>query len=262
MKKILISTLVLLIGLVSMSFAPAKDGVVLRLNPKANKTYTINTKITMMNLMDIQGQTMTSTQSTESRQSITAKEIGEQEVSFEGKVDAMKMTISQMGMTLTYDSEHPEKTSPLLADQVKELNASLDEVSTSKFDKKGNSIDEEQEASLTQFQTAIIPLPEEAIHEGYQWNSKRSQDVSGIAINSNITYTVKKITKKHVELEVKGVVEGDETVSGTYEGAVTLSTETGMVENSTIKQSISLTISQQGMSIPMTITGTTTTTVE
>jgi len=262
MKKILFTSLLVLIGIVTLSFTPAKDKVVLRLQPKAEKTYTINTKISMMNIMEVQDQMMTSTQSNDTRQSITIKDVNEDAITVDGKVESMKMTISQMGMTLTYDSENPDKTSPLLADQVKELDAALNDVSTYKFDTKGNSIDEGQDPSLAQINSAIIPLPEEAVGEGDQWNSKRSQDVSGMAINANITYTVKKITKKHVELEVNGVVEGGEDVSGTYEGTMTLDRATGMVKNSTIKQNISLTISQQGLSIPMTMTGTTTITVE
>ena len=45
---------------------------------------------------------------------------------------------------------------------------------------------------------------------------------------------------------------------GSYEGTASINPQTGMVMNSSIKQNISMTISEQGLSIPMTMVGTTT----
>lgn len=267
MKKILIPSLIVLFGFIAMSLTPAKDSVTLRLKPNNGATYTVNTKSTLMNMMEIQGQSMTSIQSNESRQSLTVKEVKENEITFEGKTEAMKMTISQMGMVLTYDSEHPEKTSPMLADQADELGKGLNKPFISKYNSLSKIIEnddhkEDEEASLGKATSALIPLPSEPVSVGSSWTSEKTQSISGTTIKANMTYKVTKITRKRIELEVTGTVEDDNETSGTYSGTASLNPATGMLIKSVIKQNISMTISQQGLTIPLTLSGTTTTTVE
>jgi hypothetical protein len=262
MKKFLIPTLMILIGFIALSFTPAKDGVALRLNPKKGATYTIKTKASLMNLMEVQGQSMSMTQIIESRQTFSAKELNAEEVTIEGKTEAMKLTISQMGMTLTYDSEHPEKTSPMLAEQTEALSEELNKVKTAKFDLLGNMIEAEgdDEANLAQV-NAIIPLPTEPVEVGSTWTFENKQAAGSTEINATMTYTVTKISKKSIDLNVKGVVSADE-INGSYEGTASLNPQTGLLITSSIKQNISMTVSEQGMTIPLTMTGTTTITVE
>lgn len=265
MKKA-IPFLIILMGLSTLS-VNAQKAITLKLNPNKGDTYTVVTKNSIMNLMEVQGQSMNSTQITETRQSLTVIETKDDEITFETKPEAMKLTISQMGMTLTYDSEHPEKTSPLLAGQIEELGEALNEVFTSKYDAMGKSIDDEEEddeedANIGKVGKAIIPLPEGPVNVGTKWTSHKSQSVSGTRIEATVNYEVTKITKKSVEVVLTGTVEGDSETSGTYEGTITLNPQTGMVIKSVIKPNISLTISQQGLSIPITMSGTTTTTVE
>jgi hypothetical protein len=263
MKKILIPSLMLLIGFITLSFTPAKDGVVLRLKPNKGATFTVNTKVSMMNMMDVQGQSITTTQVSETRQSMTVKDVNEKEVSFDEKVEALKLTISQMGMVLTYDSEHPEKTSPMLANQVDEISAVLNEVTTTKYDVQGNPVEEDEEKDQTsQSGSAIIPLADDAISEGSTWNTHKVQDISGTKLVADMNYKVTKVSKKSIEIAITGTISGDEEVSGSYEGTASINPETGMLIKSNIKMNASLTVSQQGMTFPLTMNGTTTVTVE
>lgn len=261
MNKRILFLLLLLIGWSSLPLQAQKE-VTVRLHPKAGATYTATIKNTMMNLMEVQGQTMTMTQTMETRSSFTPKTVNDNEVVIEGQNDALKLTISQMGMVLTYDSEHPEKTSPMIADQTDELSSSLNKPYTMSFDALGNRTSDEEDAEMSQLGGVIIQLPNEPLKVGSTWNASKNQEVSGTALNASMTYTVTKISKKGIEIDVKGTIEGGEEASGTYEGTASIDPETGLITKSSIKQNLSTTISEQGLSIPVTINGTTTVTLE
>lgn len=261
MKKSIIPILFILIGMSTLPLHAQKEAV-LRLNPKEGVTYTVNTKNTMMNLMEVEGQHMSSTQTMGFRQTFTAKERNEETVTVEGQVEAIQLTVSQMGMSFTYDSEHPEKTSPMLAGQTDELESMVKVPSIVQFDVLGHHLDTVKMAGMAESISAIIPLPEDPVKVGSTWTSRKGQNISDTVVNADMTYTVTKISKKSVEVKVEGVVEGDEEFSGTYDGTASISTETGLVTSSSIKTNLSLTVEEQGLSIPLTMTGTTTVTLE
>ena len=123
-KKLLTPMFLVLIGLATLSFM-AKETISLRLHPEQGKSYTVNSKATSMSLMEVQGQTINMTQTMETNQSFSVKETNDTQSVFESQIESLKMSISQMGMKFEYDSEHPEKTSPMIADQTKELEKSI-----------------------------------------------------------------------------------------------------------------------------------------
>ena len=261
MKKTLRRTApvaLVLIGLATLSFM-AKDGITLRLKPQQGKTYTITTKANMMMMMEAQGQTMNQTQSMEYRQSFTAKNVTAKDVELETKIEAMKMSISKMGMKLEYDSEHPEKTSPMLAGQTAEMDKAINKTGTVKYDVMGHVIDS-LDLEMSQLGGVIIQLPEEELGIGSTWSVDKSQNVSGTEMNVHYTYTVSAISKKSVDLTVAGTVtgKGAEEISGNYNGTASIDPVQGFVTKSNLKSNLSMTLSQQGLSIPMTMVGTTT----
>lgn len=260
MKRIL-SILLVLFGLSTLPLQAQKE-VTLRLHPEKGLTYTVHTKNSMMNLIEVQGQSMASSQTTEMKHSFVAKDLNDQVITVEGTLKAMKVTISQMGMSLTYDSEHPEKTSPMLAGQTDEFEKEINVPTIVQFDCLGHHTDTTEMANMVQSISAIIPLPEEPIRVGSSWTSHRSQDISGTAIDAKMTYTVTKISKKSVEVSVEGKVEGTEGISGSYEGTATLNPVTGLVVKSNVKMNMSMTLEQEGLSLPLTMSGTTTVTLE
>jgi len=260
MKKVqkLTPMLLVLMGLAMLSFM-SKDSVTLRLHPVQGKIYTITTKATTMNLMEVQGQTINSTQTMETTQTFTVKETNDKQTVVDTQIDNMKMSVSQMGMKFEYDSDHPEKTSPMIADQTKELEKTIKKLSTITYDAMGNVVGEGENP----LGGAIVKLPEEPISVGSTWTIDKTSSVSDMDINSKMTYTVTNISKKGVELSVKGNVESNsDGVSGTYTGSATINAQTGMVTTSSTKSNLSMTISQQGLTIPVTMVGNTTVTVE
>ena len=254
-KKHLTPMLLVFIGLATLSFM-AKDGVTLRLRPQQDKTYTLTSKANMMMMMEVQGQTMNMSQNMETLQTFTVKETSETQSVFETQIEAVKMSISQMGMKMEYDSDHPEKTSPMLAGQTQEIEKYLKKPANITYNALGHVVDS-IELEMSQLSAAIVELPEEELTVGSTWTFNKKQEVSGTEINSKMTYTVTAISKKSVDVDIAGNVESTE-VSGTYTGTASINPQTGLVIQSATKSNLSMTLNEQGMSIPMTIVGNTT----
>lgn len=248
--------LLAIVAFVALSFMPA-DSVTLRLKPQQGKTYTATSKANMMTMMEVQGQTMNMTQVMETRQSFTAKEVSDAQSVIESQVEAIKMTISQMGMKFEYDSEHPEKTNPMLAGQTQELEKNLKKPMTATYDAKGKFIESSDELEMSQLSNIILELPEEELSVGSTWESQKEQSISGTEIKVNMEYIVTAISKKGIDVDFSGTVESTE-VSGSYNGSASINPQTGLVTSSTTKSTLSMTVNEQGMSIPVTIVGTTT----
>ena len=247
--------LLVLVGLAALSFTVA-NGVTLKLQPQQGKTYTINTKTNMVSMLEVQGQTMNMSQIMEIRQSFTPLEVNSEQSVIQTQVQAIKMTSSQMGMKLEYDSEHPEKNSPMLAGQTGAFDAMLNKIDTLTYDYLGQRIGEDVATSMGQLGSVIIQLPKKEVNVGSQWTFDKTQNVNDTEISVKMTYTVTAISKKSVDVSIAGTVESSE-VTGTYEGTASINPQTGLVMNSSIKQNLSMTINQ-GISIPMTMIGTTT----
>ena len=249
--------MLVLVALATLSFM-AKDGVTLRLRPQQGKTCTVTTKANMMMVIEVQGQNMSMTQNMETRQSFTAKEVTDTQSTIETQIEAIKMSMSQMGMKFEYDSEHPEKTSPMLAGQTKEIEEKLHKPTDITYDVLGKLVGDSIDIAMNQL-GVIIELPETEITEGSSWTTTISQEASGVEFGADITYTVKAISKKSIDVTYTGKVNGNiAEISGTYEGTASIDLKTGIITNNTQKQNISLTINEQGMSMPMTIIGNTT----
>lgn len=248
--------LLAIVAFVALSFMPASS-VKLRLKPQQGKTYTATSKANMMTMMEVQGQSMSTTQVMEARQSFTAKEVTDAQSVIETQMEALKLTISQMGMKLEYDSEHPEKTSPMLAGQTQELEKSLKKPITATYDAKGKFVESDAELETSQLGNIILELPEEELSVGSTWESQKEQSVSGTDIKVNMEYIVTAISKKSIDVDFSGTVESTEA-SGSYNGSASINPQTGMVMSSTTKSNLTMTINEQGMSIPVTIIGTST----
>ena len=250
-----------LIGLATLSFM-AKETITLRLHPQQGKSYTINSKATSMSLMEVQGQTMNMSQTMETNQSFTIKEATDTQSVIESQIESMKMSIAQMGMKFEYDSEHPEKTSPMIADQTKEFEKTIKKPVDLTYDAMGNMISEKDEEDMNSLGNVIIKMPEEPISEGSTWTTSNTQGVSGMEFTVEFTYTVTSISKKSIEVSFTGnILKNNDNITGTYNGTASINPATGIITKSSTKSNISMTISQQGLTIPMTINGNSTVTV-
>ena len=252
--------MLVLIALTTLSFM-ANDGIMLRLRPQQGKTYTLTSKASMMMMMEVQGISMNMSQNLETRQTFTTKETSDAESTFETQIEALKMSVSQMGMKFEYDSEHPEKTSPMLAGQTKEMEKSLKKPTMVTYSALGAAIDS-LEIEMSQLGAAIVEFPEEELSVGSTWSFNKTQDISGTVITSKMTYTVTAISKRSVDVSFSGTAEGNDDVSGTYSGTASIDPQTGLIIQSSTKSNISMTMSEQGMSFPVTMVGNTTVDVE
>ena len=259
MKKVIFPIVLMLVALTTLSFT-AGEGITLRLNPQKGKVYVINSKSTQTTVMKVQDQSMRSNQTVEARQTFSAKEVSTNKNVFDTKIEAIKMVVSMMGMNLTYDSDHPENTSPIIADQAGEINKILNKPTTLTYNKLGQNSNP-NDLDMSQLSNVIIELPEEEVHVGSQWSYVKSQNISNYDVSVNMTYTVTGISKKSVDVSFTGTINSRD-VSGTYSGTASINPQTGIVMSSTIKNDISATILEQDFVIPTTITGTTTISVK
>ncbi len=255
-KKHLIPILLVFIGLAALSFTAAAT-VKLRIQPKQGKTYTIINKANSMTMMEIQGQTMNMSQNMEIKQTFTPKEVTKKQSVIETQVDAIKMTISQMGMKLEYDSEHPEKTNPMIASQTKEFEESLKKPTTIIYDDLGKIVGDKEELGLNQLGHVIMELPDQDLTVGSKWSQNKEQEVNGTAFTVALEYTVVALSKKGVDLSFTGNIDSKD-VTGSYNGTACIDPKTGLIISSTTKTNISMTVNEQGLSIPLTVVGTTT----
>ncbi len=255
-KKHFIPMLLVFIGLATLSFSLA-TGITLRLQPKQGQTYTATSKVNAMTMIEVQGQTMNMSQTIDIRQSYIAKEVTNEQSTFETQIEAIKMNMSQMGMKLEYDSEHPEKTSPMLAGQTSEFEKDLKKPVTVTYDAMGKIVGDDTNLDMNQLSNVILEMPEEELTVGSKWNSKKTQTVSNTDFEVNMEYTVTAISKKSVDVSFTGNAESTE-ITGTYNGTASIDPQTGMVINSTTKSNVSMTLNEQGMSMPVTVVGTTT----
>lgn len=244
------------VALATLSFM-AKTSISLRLHPEQGKTLTISSKANMMTMMEVQGQSMSMSQSMETRQLFTAKNVTDTQSDIETQVEAIKMTISQMGMKLEYDSENPEKTSPMIAGQTKEFEENLNKPVTVTYDALGHLVGDTADLGMNQLSNIIIELPDMILSKGSKWNSTKTQNVNGTEFKVNMEYTVTNLSRKSVDVSFTGNIESTE-VTGNYNGTASIDPNTGLTTNSTTKSNISMTINEQGMSIPVTIVGNTT----
>lgn len=248
--------LLVFIGLAALSFTLA-TGVTLRIQPKQDKTYTATSKTNAMTMIEVQGQTTNMSQSVEIKQSFNAKKVTETQSDFDTQIETIKMSVTQMGMKLEYDSEHPEKTSPMLENQASEFDKVLNKPISISYDATGHLVGDSINLEMNQLPNIIIELPENEVTVGSKWSSNKSQNVSNTEIKVNMEYTVTAISKKSVDVSFTGTVDSNE-VTGTYNGTASINPQTGMVTNSTTKSNISMTLNSQGMSLPITVVSTNT----
>ena len=246
--------LLILIALTCMSFM-AGDSIKLRLKPQQGKTYTLIYKNNTTNKMEILGQTMNQSVEMEMRQTFTANKVSNTQSVFETQVDALRMSTSVMGTKMEYDSEHPEKNSPLWGD----LGEDLKKPQTVTYDASGHVVG--GAALAGQLDAVILQFPDKELSVGSKWTSTRTQNIDGVNYKLDIEYKVASISKKSVNLTFNGVYHLDMSQEaegiGTYKGTYCIDPQTGIMTSSTGLINLSMTVNEDGYDIPVTTEGTT-----
>lgn len=258
-RKVVFPIVLLVVALMTMSFT-AGNGITLRLRPNKDKTYIITSKSTQTTTMKIQSQTIRNTVTMDGHQTFSATEVSSDHIVFETQVDAIKMTSTTMGMTLTYDSDNPQNTSPMMADQASLFAKYIKKPANVTYDEQGR-LAVADDNNLSQLSNVIIALPEEELSVGSQWSYVNARNINGVDVNINMTYTVTSISKKSVEVSYTGSIDSKD-VTGTYDGTASINLNTGIVMTNSLNSNISMNISEQGYDMQNTTIGTTTITVK
>lgn len=259
MKKTIIPIVLMLVALTTLSFTAGK-GITLRLNPTKGKTYVIDSKTNQTTTMKIQGHSMNSIQRVEMKQTFSAKEVSNNSITLSTQIDAIKMAVTTMGMTLNYDSENPQSNSPMIADQAQEFDAIIKKPTDVTYDVLGH-LTEADDNDMSQLSNVIIELPEEELSVGSQWTFLKTQEIGDFDVSVNMIYTVTAISKKSVDVSFTGTIDAKD-ISGTYNGTASINAQTGIIMTCSLENNVSATVSDQGMEIPLTITGTATISVK
>ncbi len=244
--------IVAMVAFVSMSFMAAK-GLVLKLNLQKGENYTVTVKSSQTIVMSIQGQNMT--------QGMTMEQTGILNVTDKNTVlskwDAVYFKASAMGMDMIYDSKHPENTNPMIKAQVKPYEDMLNEDATYKFDEQGKNLESTaNEKSVGPAESVIKELPKDELVKGYSWTKEGEKEAQGAMVKTTTTLTVKEVTKKNVIVDYVGKGSADE-VSMSFSGTLTYNIANGMVVKNVVKQDVTASVSEQGMTIPVKVSGTT-----
>lgn len=251
------AVLVAIIAFASMSFMAAK-GVALKLNLQKGETYTVTVKSNQTIVMNVQGQSMTQGMSSEQVGSLTVSDAN----TVVSKWESMLAKVSTMGMELVYDSKHPEQTSPMMKAQVKPYEDMLKQEAIYKYDENGAEISKnEEEIPVGPAQSIIRELPKEELVKGYTWEREDTREAQGLTMKTNVTFTVKEVTKKAVIVDYVGTGDADEAKIS-YTGTLTFDIVKGIVVKDVNKSDITMSMSEQGIVIPIKINGTTETTVK
>lgn len=262
------------------------DPVELKLNLAQNDTFSCTVKMDQKVTTSAMGMNMNIDQNIEMYQTLHVDDAaGDGTFTFTNTTDRfyMKQSMPMMGMPINveYDTDKPEKAGAMgeamgpyfekmkgLAYQVtmdsrgNVLKSNIEEVyerlGLDSLSKKGGSNGVSNNADQY-----LSPLPEKPVRKGdsYTVESKVSGE---IPMSSKNTYTVKEITADKVTMEVKseflpGSSENSEyqvDVKGSQTGTVEIDRHTGMTLHSEITQDLKMTLSTNGMSVPMTSKGT------
>jgi len=251
------AVLVAIIAFASMSFMAAK-GVALKLNLQKGETYTVTVKSNQNIVMNVQGQTMS--------QGMSSEQVGTLNVTDANTViskwESMLAKVSTMGMELVYDSKNPDKTSPMMKAQVKPYEDMLKQEAIYKYDEQGVQLSKnEEEVPVGPAQSVIRELPKDELVKGYTWEKEDTREAQGLSIKTNVTFTVKEVSKKAVIVDYVGVGNADEAKIN-YTGTLTFDIVKGIVVKDVNKSDISMSMSEQGIVIPIKINGTTETVVK
>jgi hypothetical protein len=233
------------------------DNNMLILQPQLGEKYTINSKSTVVNDMNVQGRTIKASQTVETRQSFMVKNTTETQVMLETQIEAVSMTISQDGSTLRYDSENPYITSPMMAENANEIEKNLHVPYLFSYNRNGiMEYNSAGNMSMNQLENVIVWLPKEELKVGTKWNVECVKNIGDTDQKVVVTYIITDITEKTINASFSAETKGSIKVN--YHGSASFDIHTGLIIRSSLTGNASMTITSQGINIPTIQTFSTT----
>lgn len=254
------------------------------LNLKKGQKYLVENKISTTSSTEMQGQTMEAMADVASTYNIEVKDMVDNNYNLTNTVTAVKMTMSQMGQEMKFDSEKKEDLDGPIGSALKEFIKQPKEVV---IDKSGKVItkksEEKTEADdinmiakqLGDFEAtgygavmAFESLPQD-LKVGATWTSKT--DEAGISKTTD--YTVKAINGDLATLSLSGTISTDMKIeqqsmeittktTGKFSGEEIVDIKTGVIQSNTTTADASGIIGVMGQELPTSSKVTTTTIVK
>lgn len=235
----------------------------LKLKLPLGRTYTISSNSSMSQTLKIQGQTMNQSINTDVKQDFITISNVDQNVTLETWIESVKMSLSQQGgMTLRYDSDYPENTSPMLGKQVENIQRVLHVPFRVVYNEYGTLEDGSNNVEMNLLENVIIEIPKERLQKGSSWSMRKNKDINGTFVYVDWSYVVVSLSDESIGVNVSGNVVSSSDISGNYHGTIEIDPQLGLVVNSNIKGNVSMTLTEQGMQIPVNMITTVTTIVE
>ncbi len=252
----------------------SQKSIDLKYNVKAGDQYDYNMVTDQDITVDANGQTMAINQKIEFKLLSAIKDVTRDSLKVESQIKRIKMTQSMFGMQLVYDSDDPATAqNPMLAKIAETMGAMVDKSYSVVMDKKGNIlrinmnelVESDDLANNLSSGMQFGTYPDHKIKVGESWEKEisplKTSDMKVI-----MKYTLLKVAGKKATLGIEGTItantiEGnDMKMTGTQTGEMIVNTETGWLIESKIDQEIQMNLEQNGITMPATISGTTTTT--
>ena len=169
---------------------------------------------------------------------------------------SFKMTMSQKGEVLKVEG---------LKDLVETMTQSMDMPEDQKDkmrEQMSQSFSEEQMKQT--FSQGFSVFPDKPVKVGDSWKKNVSKNTSGIAMNQEVTYTVKEITDKAVVLSLSGVIKSSkdenaasakiDDMSGDLKGTMEMDRASGMIHSGNMDMDMKVKAMGQSMNMKMKIT--------
>lgn len=170
------------------------------------------------------------------------------------------MSMNNPMMNMNYDSSDPNMDDPTAAEMHKTMGAMLDKSIVSKLSNRGELLEApnydeifgdnpEMAGQVDQMnqslESTFITYPENAVKVGDSWEA--TSEIAGqVPMTQNFTYTVKEITPTNVILSVNGTIdlspEAMMSGKGDFNGEMNINRLDGMVQLSTMKQNLNMSV--------------------
>jgi hypothetical protein len=257
--------------LLTSSSVMAQKSLDLSYNLKSGQEYslTINTNQTIQ--MEMMGQTMLIKQNIDNYQDVVVKEVNaDGHITLEYTYKRIKLHQDAMGMDITFDSDNMEEAdNPMVQQVAASMNSVIGKTILTTIDRYGNPLSNNisdvmpENSSVQGAESGMMTIfAGHPVQVGDSWEVETAVDMnSDMLIKS--TYKLDEIKGKSARISFNGLVTGSEIggntakVDGEITGMIELDIATGWTRSATIRQSMTMLMQEEGMSMPMTMSSVT-----
>jgi len=267
MKINKLASILVILGMIGLAFAPAKSVLLTYKLEKGTKSE-IEIKTNQNISMTMSGQSVNIKQDVTLNQSVEVTNVSsEGSIDFSIVYDRIRFKQNAMGMEVEWDSDNPEASEGnMMAQQIAaQLNKAIEKTVNATIDPLGNPITNNSsevlgETNVSGFEMGmLVVFPDHEISVGDTWEVVTKPDpASDFTITAS--YKLDEFKGKTAIISFDGTVAGTEMhgtpakLSGTITGKATIDGKTGWLISSTSMQTLEMEMEQQGQKMPMKMT--------